>query len=107
MKFLDIEMCERLIALGCVSHSLFWYYGQELKPTTNEEASGGKAIPAFNLLDFVENEQYAIENCKKLLVWRHRLLEDDWRVTIKKSYDFLLQHRQIVTKYLSQETALG
>lgn len=119
MRFLRKDLCEKLAELGCVSQSgFFWRRCKPLQYNPNgaydlelvfinlgaSTPSDGYHTPAFDLSDFVENLPYAVENCKKLLVWRHRLLEDDWTQTIKRSYEFILAHNHLIQRHrLSEE----
>lgn len=117
MRFLRKDLCEKLSELGCVSQSgFFWWKGHKEEVKSEKESvwtleflgldfePSISFIPAFDLSDFVENLPYAVENCKKLLVWRHRLLEDDWTQTIERSYEFILAHNHLIQRHrLSEE----
>lgn len=90
MRFLDRETCEKLVEIGCVSKSTFYHIdsdcgtgswkGIEQYFKYPEEADGVFTIVthAFTLSDFLETEEYAIENCRKL--WPNPF--DDQRINM-------------------------
>lgn len=75
MKFFKKELCKKLEKLGCVSKTDFIY------PEPSDEFPFGayyrKAFPysskytgcvyAFSIYDFLSDEEYAYENCRKVL----------------------------------------
>jgi hypothetical protein len=69
MRFLPKDICEKLVEMGCKSNSGHWFrsdasiYGQLNEGDINYT----EATPVFTLCDFVATEEYAKENCRKLL----------------------------------------
>lgn len=114
MRFLDKPTCEKLVKMGCVSESEFYFWLDPLndayKPVPGVPFFSREEIPfkvsAFTLEDFVGTHEQAKENCRILwglkseldgmYLWkhacyakRHKILDsDDWveflRVEVEK-----------------------
>lgn len=77
MKFFKKELCKKLLKLGCVSESdMFHWFGpgidgehllhrSKFYPDDYLENREGN-LPAFSIYDFLSDEEYCKENCKKV-----------------------------------------
>lgn len=71
MKFFKKELCKQLDDLGCVSETQFAYYHNwpspiydiAIYPKPHEQII---ICNAFSIYDFLSDEDYAEENCRKL-----------------------------------------
>jgi len=75
MRFTDIDLSRKLVALGCVSESNYEYFKRSLVGETPSYCTHPdrkswrhlEPVPAFTIADFVETNDVARGNCKK--VW--------------------------------------
>lgn len=97
MRFLSKETCQRLVKIGCVSHSGFYYNGNGdigFSFVHNNDPSLGTSnsflledeIRIFILEDFLGTHEAAIENCKK--VWGEIPVLDDIWVNFERPIEF-------------------
>ena len=64
-KYIPKDICKKLVRMGCVSESKFYYTIGGLQHC-DVHRYGGDLVPAFIPWDFVENSQKARENAKIL-----------------------------------------
>ena len=74
MKFFSKETCQKLLEIGCDNLYLFywsqddgnWYHWKESRLRRSDD------VPAFSIADFLSDEPYATENCKKIVGRMHK-----------------------------------
>ena len=83
MKFFSKELSDKLQEIGCVSESKFYYEDVSIEMSSSirgpfyyseepeQPISYTEIIPTFTIADFLNNEPYALENCKK--IWGNKI----------------------------------
>lgn len=64
MKFFSKELSAKLQEIGCKCGGFYWQWDQIVNDPYNPFLSENK--PAFCIADFLSDEPYALENCKKI-----------------------------------------
>lgn len=73
MKFFSKETCQKLQEFGCKTDEEYSFYPDEELPHRKRWHSD--EVDAFTIADFLSDEPYALENCKKVFN-----LEDPFKV---------------------------
>ena len=87
MRFLPKTTCEKLVKMGCVSKSGFYYIKVTdeweerayYDPSGKDRSEVEYCLSVFTLEDFLSTDEYAKENCRK--IWPDK--SNDGQILIK------------------------
>lgn len=102
MKFFNKELCEKLLKLGCVSETRFYwsaFHTKKLVGGKDDLDFNGNPIPniqAFSVYDFLSDEEYSFGNCNKVFV-------GDWEGSEYERRSMLVTERKTLVDLDNQE----